>query len=140
MSLMLGVLGAFALFVSLWFPWFVEPELMCDPAACPPNTSGTFDGWQSFAVADVLLAALSVASGVLIVAARLRPACGYAGPLLGWLTAAGSLYAVSHPAGVDERGGSLTTGIGFFVALSAAGCILVAGLAAAQERSPNGRA
>jgi hypothetical protein len=122
------VVGAAALVASLWAPWSTSPGSLCDPAACAPGTVFKLDGWQTFDVADVALATLAgLAVGVSVATRGILGA--YLLAFLGWLAAAGSLYASGHPSHAAGAGGQSASGIGLFIALAASGVICIGGLA-----------
>lgn len=125
--------GSAVVIASLWLAWSAAPTPACDPGACPPGSrQPSFDAWQAFGFADIALLVLAVLAAAAVIVSRSALA-GYGVALVGWLAAAGAIYAVGHPshpasAGLIEP----RPGIGFFVALAGSGALVVGGIAAAR--------
>jgi hypothetical protein len=140
-GVLLVVGGAVVLLVSLWLPWFSVSPVCAQELGVPCPRAVRFSAWESFRIADVMLAALA---GVAIlgalagpgVATRLAPVLGLE-PVVaralarlgvaatGWVAVCLSLYAVDRPSLAVVPG--YVTDAGYLTALLAGGAIVGGG-------------
>jgi hypothetical protein len=112
--------GCIGLVLSLFLPWHELPIAL-------PERDGTLSGWEVFRFADVVLAVLAALGLAAAGAGRLlRLPVLYIPPAAaGWGAVAVTLYAVERPGVLMVGSFPAPPAIGFFVALCAAGAMVL---------------